>query len=131
MNSDVSETPSDVARTITAARSTGQRFLGRQVDQRSTLLGQQISDTAATILEIGDEMQKRGRGEWVNNMCEYVAAYIDRVGSYLKNSDGDALGRDFETYAQKQPLVVGTAAILSGFAVSRILRVSALSRTPE
>ncbi len=110
---------------VTSARSLGERFLRRQIETRTARLGDQMSVTATTILEIGEEMKQRGRAEWASDACDIAATYMDRAGTYLKKSDGDVLARDFEHYARRQPAVVAAIALTSGFALSRILRVSA------
>ncbi len=118
----------DAGQAIDRGRKVGKELINRQVDQRSTQIGQQVSQTAQTIRDVGSDLEKRGQGKYVREIADAVAKYVANVGSYLEGSDPTKLGHDFETLARRQPVLVGAMALVGGFVASRILRVSTTSR---
>ncbi len=114
----------DAAQAIDRGRTVGKELINRQIDQRSTLLGQQISQAAQTIRDVASDFEKRGQGKYVREIADAVAKYVASIGSYLEGSDPIRLGHDFETLARRQPVLVGAIALVGGFVASRILRVS-------
>ena len=118
----------DAGRAVYRGRQAGKALINSQIEQRSTQLGEQVSDAAQAIREVGSELEKRGRGTYVANGANAVATYIERVGTYLEKADATTLGSDFESLARQQPGLVGALAFAGGFVASRILRVSTTSR---
>ncbi len=114
----------DAGQAIDRGRKVGKQLINHQIDQRSSQMGQQISQTAQTIRDVGSDLEKRGQGKYVREIAGVVAKYVGRLGSYLEESDPTTLGRDFETLARRQPVLVGAMALVGGFVASRILRVS-------
>jgi len=126
MQDNVAGDGSDVGRALTQAGSIGRRLVAQQIDRQTTLIGRQLADVSASIKEAGDDVRKRGRVAWLGDAFDYAAAYLERAGTYLTDANGDVLTRDFEDYAQRKPIVVAGLALGSGFALARVLRVSAL-----
>ena len=118
----------DVSRVVDRTRKIGRQLLTQQVERQSTLLGKQVAATAQALRDVGSDLQKRGQGQYVADIANALAKYVDRIGAYLQESDGPQLGHDFETLARRQPAVVGALAMVGGFIGSRVLRVSVTHR---
>lgn len=112
---------------VATSRKVGKTFVGRQIDQRSTLLGNRICASAATLREVGAEFEKRGEGKYVVRATETIAGYVDRVGHYLERSDAATLGRDAESFAVRQPGLASAVALAAGFVAARVVRVATTS----
>lgn len=117
----------DASRAVDRGRKAGKRLINAQIEQRSTQLGVQVSQTAAAIRDVGSALDKRGQGPFATSLTDALATYVERVGTYLEKADARTLGRDFEAVTRRQPVAVGAAAFLGGFVASRILRVSSTS----
>lgn len=113
-----------VASSIRRARAIGQTLVGSQLQKQAALLGDNVAEFGETLSEIALEFEGRGRGAWLVPACDYVAARVDRVAAYLRDGSNDRFASDFSRYAGDRPAVVGAAALVSGFALARILRVS-------
>jgi hypothetical protein len=126
MQNNVAGDGSEVGRALTQAGSIGRRLVAQQIDRQTTVIGQQFADVSASMKEAGEDVRKRGRATWLGDAFDYAAAYLERAGAYLTAASGDVLTRYFEAYARKRPVVVAGVALGSGFALARVLRVSAL-----
>ena len=120
----------DASRVVDRTRKIGAQLIELQVDRQSTDFGQHIAATAQAIRDVGIELQKRGQGRYVADVADAVAKYVDRIGTYLQESDASMLGHDFGTLARRRPVFVGALALAGGFVGSRVLRVS-LTNRPE
>lgn len=118
----------DVRETAQNAVNQGKSFLGKQVDERSTLIGQQIGSLAQDLRNVGDQLRESGTVGGAAGYVDQGAQLIERVGRYLEDADSDRLIADLETYARKQPWAVAAGALLVGFAASRFLKTSSVRR---
>jgi hypothetical protein len=108
----------------------GRGALRRQVDSRSTQMGQQaqsaadvLRQTAIQVRESGDQQQAR-----YAQAAEAGADRLDRVGTYLRNSDADELLSKLEDGARRQPWLVAGVGLLAGIAAARFLKASSTER---
>jgi hypothetical protein len=99
----------------------------QEVDQRSTQAGEQISGTASDLRGVGEELRNRGNDTGAR-VADQAAQRADRVGSYLKESDGQKLLDDVEELGRRQPLVVLAGGLVLGFAAARFLKASSHQR---
>ena len=115
---------SEFGRTFGKLGAIGKRLIAEQIDQRASLIAGLLSDASIEVIELGDDVRKRGRAVWLADALDYVAANADKAAGYLERSDGTALAHDYERYAREKPAIVAGAGLFFGFAVSRLLRVS-------
>jgi hypothetical protein len=139
METDTTKT--QVADVVDSARETtqqqashavaeGRGALRTQVDARSTQAGEQaqslagtLRQTATQLRQTGDEQKTRYAG-----IADQGADRLERVGSYLSESDAEELLSQVEEAARRQPwLVLGTGLIL-GIATARFLKASSTER---
>jgi hypothetical protein len=98
-----------------------------QVDQRSTQAGEQAGSTAQALRQASDRLRQDGN-EPVAKGMERVADRVESAGSWLRDSDGDAILRDVEDFGRRNPLAVVAGGLALGFAASRLLKASSRSR---
>jgi hypothetical protein len=129
------ETAQDKAKEAAAqaqdkAREAADRARGRvrdQVDQRSTQLGEQVGSSAGDARSVAEQLRAQGK----ETPARYVAQAADRaerVGGYLRESDGDRLLNDAEDFARRNTWAVALGGLALGFAASRLLKASSSNR---
>lgn len=108
--------------------------LREQVDQRSTQAGEQVSTQASDIRSVAEQLREQGKDKPAQ-LAEQAADRVERVGSYLSESDTDRILGDIEDFARQRPWAVIAGGAALGFAASRFLKASSsdryYSRTPD
>jgi ElaB/YqjD/DUF883 family membrane-anchored ribosome-binding protein len=108
----------------------GRGALRSQVDMRSTQAGEQAQSIAETLRQTAMQLRQSGddqKGRYAQ-IADQGADRLERVGSYLTESDAEELLSKVEDVARRQPwLVVGTGLIL-GLATARFLKASSTER---
>jgi ElaB/YqjD/DUF883 family membrane-anchored ribosome-binding protein len=118
----------DVREAAQSAVDQSKSFLSKQVDERSTQLGQQIETVAQDLRRVGDHLQETGIGGAAAGYVNQGVDLIERLAHYLEDSDGERLIADAENYVRRQPWALAGAALVLGFAASRLLKVSSARR---
>jgi hypothetical protein len=98
-----------------------------QVDQRSTEAGQRVRTQSEDIRSVAQQLREQGK-EGPAKIADQAAERAQRVGSYLEDSDGDAILGDVEDFARRNPWAVALGGLALGFAASRMLRASSADR---
>jgi gas vesicle protein len=113
----------------TAQQAAGQARgqLSQQVDQRSTQAGEQVSSTADDVRSVAQQLREQGK-EQPAKLAEQAADRAQRLGDYLKQSDGDTILRDVEDFGRRQPWAVMFGGLAVGFLASRFLKASSSRR---
>jgi hypothetical protein len=101
--------------------------LSEQVDQRSTQAGERISTTGSDLRSMGQELRKQGK-DTPARLADQAAERVERVGSYLGQSDADKILRDVEDFGRRQPLAVLAGGMVLGIAAARFLKASSSRR---
>jgi hypothetical protein len=118
----------DVRETAQNAVNQGKSFLGKQVDERSTVIGQQIGSVAQDLRNVGDQLRESGTVGGAAGYVDQGAELVDKLANYLQDADSDRLIGDLEDYARRQPWAIAGAALVLGFAASRFLKTSSVRR---
>lgn len=118
----------DLKQAATDAAGQTRSFISAQLDDRSTQLGNSISSTAADLRRIADNLRDNETVAGSADLAQFGADYIDKIGSYLRDSDGEQLIADAEDFARQRPWAVAAAAVAVGFAASRVLKASSSRR---
>ena len=108
----------------------GEKAQGRarqEVDSRSTQAGEMIVSTSEDLRSVADSLREQGK-EAPAKIAEQAAQQVEKVGSYLRDSDADRLLGDVEGFVRKQPWVVAVGGVLLGFAAARVLKASSGER---
>jgi hypothetical protein len=113
----------------TAQQAAGQARgqIRRQVDERSTQAGEQVTSTADDVRSVAQQLRQQGK-EQPAKLAEQAADRAERLGTYLKQSDGDAILRDVEDFGRRQPWAVMLGGLAAGFLASRFLKASSSRR---
>jgi hypothetical protein len=98
-----------------------------QVDQRSTQAGEQVQSAAQDARSVAEELRNKGK-EQPAKYAEQAADRVERLGSYLKQSDADRILGDVEDFGRRQPMAVLAGGLALGLAASRFLKASSAKR---
>lgn len=101
--------------------------LRSQVDRRSTEAGQRVGTTAADIRSGADQLRQQGKQQPAR-LAEQAADRAERLGDYLRRSDGDRILHDVEDAARRRPWAVAAGCFAIGFVASRVLKASSSER---
>ncbi|HKH40993.1 MAG TPA: hypothetical protein VKA41_03985 [Solirubrobacterales bacterium] len=101
-----------------------------QIGHRSTEAGEKVGSVAEDMRAVGQELRKQGK-ETPANLAAKAAERAERVGTYLQDSDADALLSDIEDFGRRQPLVVLVGGLALGIAGARFLKASSRRRYEE
>jgi ElaB/YqjD/DUF883 family membrane-anchored ribosome-binding protein len=101
--------------------------LREQVDQRSTEAGEQVTAMSQALRSSGEQLRNDGN-ETPARLIEGAAQRVDRIGSYLRDSDSNRILGDAESWARSRPWIAAAAGALVGFAASRFLKASSSRR---
>jgi hypothetical protein len=108
-----------------ASNATGQAR--SQIDQRSTTLGEQVTSTADDIRSVGQQLREQGKDQPAK-VADQAAQHVERVGSWLRDSDSDRLLHDVEDFGRRQPWAFALGGLALGVVASRFLKASATQR---
>jgi hypothetical protein len=98
-----------------------------QVDQRSTQIGEQIGSGAGDVRAVAEQLRDQGK-QAPARYVEQAADRAERLGGYLRDSDGDRLLNDVEDFARRNTWAVALGGLALGFAASRLLKASSSDR---
>jgi uncharacterized protein YjbJ (UPF0337 family) len=98
-----------------------------QVDQRSTEAGERVQSMAGDTRSVADELRRQGK-DAPARYVEQAADRGDRMGDWLRDSDGDRILGDVEDFARRNPWAVAAAGLALGFTASRLLKASSSER---
>lgn len=121
----------DVRETAQNAVNQGKTFVTRQIDDRTTQIGQQVGSVAQELRKVGDQLRESGPAGLAADYVDQGADAVDRVGRYLQDADTDRLVADLENIARQQPWAVAAGALVLGFVASRFLKTSSARRYRE
>jgi ElaB/YqjD/DUF883 family membrane-anchored ribosome-binding protein len=95
----------------------------RQLDDRSTEAGEEVTTTADAIRRVGDQLRQEGK-IGTAQYAERAAQPVERLGRYLTEADGGRLLRDAEQFARRRPWVAVMGGATLGFLVARFIKAS-------
>jgi hypothetical protein len=98
-----------------------------QVNQRSTELGERVGTTAGDIRTVGQQLREQGK-EQPAKLADRAAQHVERVGTWLRDSDSDRLLSDVEDFGRRQPWAFAIGGLALGIAAARFLKASSTQR---
>ena len=138
---DGSTTREQVSDVVEAARSKtadqageavdrGRSMLHRQVDARSTMVGEQAQGLAQSLRDSAQQLRTDGDPQKARyaQVADQGADRLERVGVYLSEADADELLSRAESLARRQPWLVAGAGLLVGIAAGRLMKASSGQR---
>ena len=81
--------------------------------------------SAASLRRIAVELRSDELGRSIAGLADLGVVNLERVGSYLTDSDGDRLMNDVETFGRERPLALAATGLILGIVGSRMLKASA------
>jgi hypothetical protein len=115
------------------AREKASQAKGRvaeQVDQRSTQIGEQATSLAQSLRKTGEQLRGDGNDSHAR-YADQAADRVERLGTYLRDSDGQKLVGDVERFGRERPWMIALAGAVAGLAGSRFLKASSERRYRE
>jgi hypothetical protein len=94
-----------------------------QADKGSTQAGEKLHATAEDLHSVSETLHERGRDSTAD-IVDQAASQAERLASYLRNSSGEAILRDAQDYARRQPLLTVIGGVALGFLAARFVRAS-------
>ncbi|HET8950566.1 MAG TPA: hypothetical protein VFN44_08645, partial [Solirubrobacteraceae bacterium] len=92
-----------------------------------TQAGEQVSSTASDVRTVAQQLREQGKDQPAK-LAEQAADRAERLGTYPKQADGEAILRDVEDFGRKQPWAVMAGGLAAGFLASRFLKASSSRR---
>lgn len=106
-----------------AARRVGgdvRQEMGREVDRRSTMAGEQVAGAARDMRHIAGSLRDEGR-EGPARLIDAAAERADRLAGYLERADADTMMSDVRSMARRSPALLVGGAVILGLAVGRLV----------
>ena len=97
--------------------------LREQVDQRSTQVGEQVGSSAGDARSVAMELRKQGK-DTPARYVDQAADSAERLGGYLRDSDGERILGDVEDFARRNTWAVALGGLVLGVAAGRMLKAS-------
>jgi hypothetical protein len=101
--------------------------VAKQVDQRSTLAGEQLVTIGDSTRRVAEQLRGEGQ-DGPARLIERTAEQADRLGSYLSEGDSQRFVRDVEDFGRRRPWALAAVGLAIGLAGSRFLKASAERR---
>src|SRR3954465_5669620 len=109
------------------AAGKAQETVRRQVDQRTSQAGEQVTGTADDLRSVGEELRKQGK-DAPAKLADRAAEQTEKVGSYLKEKGPDEMLHDVEDFGRQRPWAVLAGGMALGVVAARFLKASSRSR---
>jgi ElaB/YqjD/DUF883 family membrane-anchored ribosome-binding protein len=123
----VQETAQQVGQKAQEARGQAGERVREELDTRSSQAGEQVSTTADAIRRVSEQLRAEGN-HGVAKYADQVAERVERLGSYLSQSNADRVLHDVESFARRQPWLVALGGAAAGFLASRFVKASSANR---
>jgi len=98
-----------------------------QIDHGSTIFGARVGEHVGNLRTMSGSLRSQGYPATAD-LVDKAANAMDRMSSYLVNTDGNRMVHDAEEMARNQPMVTAGAGLLIGLLGARLLKVSARER---
>ena len=103
-------------------------YVSRQIDERSTQVGEQMGSVASDLRNVGRQLGESDVASPVAGYVDQGADLVERFGTYLQDADTERLIGDLEEIARRQPWAIAAGALVLGFAASRFIKTSSTRR---
>ena len=98
-----------------------------QIDQRSTEAGERAQTLSHDLRSVGERLREDGN-DGPANVADQAADRVERIGSYLSETDSNRLLEDAEDFGRRQPWLTLAGGIALGIVAARLLKASSSSR---
>ncbi len=94
-----------------------------EIDRRSTQAGEQVTGLADVMRKVGQQLDEQGNDAHAR-YAHQAADRMERLGGYLRDSDGSSLLADLEDLGRRQPAAAAAAGLILGVVAARFLKAS-------
>jgi hypothetical protein len=94
-----------------------------QVDEKSSLVGQQIGSQGEALEGVAGELRRQGQ-DGPARIAEQAAEKVKDVGEYLERADGEKLVETAQQVARDNPAAAAAVGAAAGFAAGRVIKAS-------
>lgn len=98
-----------------------------QIDRRTTQLGNVVDEHANNLRDMSDSLRGQGQ-DATARLVDMAADRLNRVSTYLTQTDGDRIVHDIERVARTQPMITAAAGFVVGMTAARLLKAGAAQR---
>jgi hypothetical protein len=98
-------------------------LMTRQLDDRSTMAGEQVAALGQAMREMGTRLRSNGN-EAPARISEEAAMRVERMGHYLRDTDGRRILTDIEDVGRGRPWLLAAAGMTAGVLGARFLKAS-------
>lgn len=116
------------SQSVENAQATATSFVSRQLDQRRHTLAEHVGTHAKSLRTIAGSLRDGDGSQPAAEAADRLAAYAERAESYLHDRDVNGVIVDLESFSRTRPWATATVALVAGFAASRFLKTSSISR---
>ena len=95
----------------------------RQVDTRSTQVGEQAATVSRVLYRAGQDLRSQGQRA-PGELLEQAAGRVDAMGRYLTEADSQRFLSDLEDFGRRQPLAMFAIGVAAGLVAARFLNGS-------
>lgn len=120
--------PTDVRDAAQTAARRSKSFFRKQVDERSTRIGEQFGSVAREMRTVRGKLRRRGAPAALAFSLDLCADSAEQLGNYLQCADGERLIADFQALVRRRQWEFASAALVLGFAAGRLLKRSGAQR---
>ena len=121
-----------VARGAESMREMSDQALGKardQVGERTTQAGEQMRSVADAARQVGQALRDQEGKEQPARLVEGMAERVDRLGSYLEESDANSMLDELDRLGRRSPATVMAGGVVVGILAARFLKASSDNRT--
>jgi hypothetical protein len=123
------QTASEVVEQVEHLGDSIQSRVVDETDVRSTQAGDQVGSLGHAMRGASEELRSQGN-DLTAALTEQVAVRAERLGRYLRQTDGRQILDDVQGFAREQPWLVAAVGLAAGVAVARLLKASARGSGP-
>jgi hypothetical protein len=123
----VEDAARQVSEQVRQARVSVRSRLRGEVDARSTAAGEQVGLVSQAMRDMSGRLRSQGN-DLPARLADEVADRAERLGGYLRESDGQRILGDVEDFGRRQPWVIAAVGIVLGTAAARFLKASSQRR---
>jgi hypothetical protein len=111
-----------------AAKEQGKNLLESAKGQATTFADQRKDNAAQSIAEIASSLRETGGGfedrPSIKAFVGTAADGLDQLADGIRDRSFAEIYADMESFARRQPVTVGAAAVLAGFLLARFIKSS-------
>lgn len=124
---NVSELTGETQKQATGAARAARGMIASQIDIRRNIAGSMLARHAANLHRMSDSLTTQGQ-ETPARLADAAATRLRTVSNYMRETDGDRMIDDLESFGRRNALLTGAIGFIGGLAAARLLKAGAQKR---